>query len=74
MFSTLLYIFLAYILYLVIFRVVIPIWRTTRAVRKAFREAQDLYGPGNMQEHPHQSRPPEPKPKKGDYIEFEEVK
>lgn len=70
------YVFLAYLLYQFVFRLALPIYRTTRQVRKGFRE---------MQERMNQHQQPRPSQhgtrsttsetnKKGDYIDFEEVK
>lgn len=74
----LLYAFLAYILYLLIFRLIIPVYRATRQIKKGFREMQEKmnsqmggespFGPSAPQQ------PTQPQPKKGDYIDFEEVK
>lgn len=69
--------FLAYLAYQVIFKLVIPIYRTTRQVRRTFREMQERMQAQNGEEKPY---PPgthtnAPKDKVGgDYIEFEEVK
>ena len=74
----LLYAFLIYLTYRVIFHFIIPIYRTTKQVKKQFREMHD-----RMEDHITQqqaNRPtsvPEPEVKKqqaGDYIDFEEVK
>ncbi len=70
-----LFAFLAYILYLFIFRLVIPVYMTTRKIKKGFREMQ-----AKMQEQQQgfnqqaKSPNPSPKTKAGDYIDFEEVK
>lgn len=67
-----------YIAYQFIFRLVIPVYRTTREVKKKFREMNS-----RMEEHLKQQQgftnapSPEksaPKEKAGDYIDFEEVK
>lgn len=70
------YLFLAYILYQLVFKFIIPIYRTTRQVKKGFREMQERmndqmaqqqqYGPGAQS-------PKEEKGNLGDYIEFEEI-
>ena len=82
MLTFLFYIFLAYILYQFIFKLVIPVYRTTRQVKKSFRQMQE-----QMNAHARgQGRPPvdetantaytsSPKEKKaGEYIDFEEIK
>jgi hypothetical protein len=71
------YAILLYLLYQFIFKLVIPVYITTKKVKKGFREMQS-----KMQEHmqqqqnnaPQQEQPASPKHKAGDYIEFEEVK
>ena len=78
--SFLFYAFLVYLAWKIIFGLVIPLYRTTRRVKKSFREmqermnqAQSGFGAG-----PVRDRQPEPSPQKGaepgDYIEFEEVR
>jgi hypothetical protein len=74
-FMILVYLILAFLLYKFIFGFVLPVYRTTRQMKRGFRE---------MQERMQQNRPAEPDPrpnsrgkqndKKGDYIDFEEVK
>ena len=75
------YFFLAYMLYQLVFKFIIPIYRTTRQVKRSFRNMQE-----QMNAHAQaQGRPPvdetvnntysQPKEKKtGEYIDFEEVK
>lgn len=70
------YAFLIYIAWKLVFNLIIPVYRTTRQIKKGFREMQD-----QMQQHARQyDRQPEPQkvttPKNGggDYIEFEEIK
>ena len=74
--SVFLYILLAFILYQLIFKFIIPIYRTTRQVKRSFREMKERM-------HGHQTQNgynPTPEPEKqkdnikGDYIDFEEVK
>jgi hypothetical protein len=77
MLNILLYGFLIWFLYNLVFRFIIPIYRTTRQVKKKFREMHQT-----MQEQVHrQEEPVKPAPQKstspkpgGDYIDFEEVK
>ena len=64
-------------LYQFIFNLVIPVYKTTRKIKKGFREMH-----GRMQEQQteqagtQQASPskPEPKAKAGDYIDFEEIR
>jgi hypothetical protein len=70
------YAILLYLLYQFIFKLVIPVYVTTKKVKKSFKDIQS-----KMQEHmqqqnnaPQQEQPASPKHKAGDYIEFEEVK
>ena len=77
MFRILIELFLFYLLYRFIFELVIPIFRTTREVKKKMNEFQQ-----NMNKHAESSRtsstnnekPPVSKPKSDDYIDFEEIK
>lgn len=77
-FRILFYAFLVYLLYKLIFDFIIPVYKTTRQVKKGFNEMQD-----RMQEHMRQQQQPQqsqrsksesPKTNPGDYIEFEELK
>jgi polyhydroxyalkanoate synthesis regulator protein len=66
-----------YIAYQLIFKLVIPVYQTTKEVKKKFSEMQN-----RMQEHMNQQQADNPgvqnikvpNDKMGDYIEFEEVK
>jgi len=64
------YFFLAFMLYQLVFRFILPVYRTTKQVRRSFRDMQNrMNGDGAGQE------PAKPKGKTvGDYIDFEEVK
>lgn len=75
MLAFLFYVFLAYLLYKLVFSFILPLYRTTRRIRKGFRE---------MHERMHQqhtdntrqntaTRKDTNKPKVGEYIDFEEV-
>lgn len=70
------YLFLAYITYQVIFKLVIPIYRTTRQVRRTFRDMQErMQTRSEDQPYGQDTKDTPPKDKVGgDYIEFEEVK
>ncbi len=67
--------FLIYILYKLIFEFIIPVYQSTKKIRKQFGEMhakmqQDM----NAYENRKTTAEPQPKVKKeGDYIEFEEV-
>jgi hypothetical protein len=71
------YLFLAYILYQLIFKFIIPLYRTTRQVKKGFREMQERMNQQMQQQQTYadQSQQPDRNSKSslGDYIEFEEV-
>lgn len=78
MLSYILYALLIWFLYNLIFRFIIPIYRTTRQVKQKFSEMQQ-----NMQDEMKKQQDfseressPKPTPKKaeGDYIDFEEIK
>jgi hypothetical protein len=76
MFSLLFYGFLAYLLYRLVFHFIIPIYRTTKQVKKSFRNMQE-----QMRQHtnpqdqqPGNSQQKQGSTKVGDYIDFEEVK
>ena len=78
MWSFLLYLFLAYTLYQLIFKLVLPIYRTTRQIKKGFREMQERMHGQDQQSNGQQSyssnKAPEKNKRVGDYIDFEEVK
>ena len=78
MLQFLLYAFLAYILYNLIFKFIIPVWRTTRQIKKGFREMQEKMNSQMGGQDPFgQGAPPrqsKPEARKGDYIDFEEIK
>jgi hypothetical protein len=78
-FKFLLYLFLLYVLYKLVVDFAIPIYKTTKRVKKSFREMQqkmqegqngfsDGYPP-SQNEKVKNGQPP-----LGDYIDFEEVK
>jgi hypothetical protein len=68
--------FLIYILYQLIFEFVIPVYQSTKKIRKQFSDLQskmqqDMNAAGKQ----HATARPEPTVKReGDYIEFEEIK
>jgi hypothetical protein len=77
MWSYLFYFFLAYLFYRLVFNFILPIYRTTRQVKKSFREMHEKmngqFGGSNTE-----NRDTQPKQQDstiaGDYIDFEEVK
>jgi len=81
MMKIILYGLLIWFLYNLVFRFIIPVYRTTRQVRKKFREMQDRMqdqqgfnaGAGTNGYTDARSRPSKPQPK-GDYIDFEEIR
>ena len=74
----LLYAFLIYLAYRLIFHFIIPIYKTTRQVKKQFGEMKSRMEDHINQQQANQQAPtPQPETKKqqaGDYIDFEEVK
>jgi hypothetical protein len=75
-FRTIAELFLIYLLYKLIFDFIIPIYESSKKIKKQFGEMQDKMQNdiNNYQNHPKTSST-EPAPKKeGDYIDFEEVK
>jgi hypothetical protein len=78
MWSFLLYLFIAYTLYQLIFKFILPVYRTTRQIKKGFREMQErMQGQGQQpygQGAQPANQPSEKNKVAGDYIDFEEVK
>ena len=77
MFRVLLYIFLVYLLYQFIFNFLVPVVRTTRQVKKGFREMNSKMNDFMKQQNAQSSQTSKPEDKKeqvGDYIDFEEIK
>ena len=72
------YAFLIYLAYRLVFHFIIPIYKTTKQVKKQFREMHGrMEDHLNQQEVNQQTMPPKQEDKKaqaGDYIDFEEVK
>ena len=75
MLKLILYGLLIWFLYNLVFRFIIPIYKTTRQVKQKFREMQEQMNPQQdfTAETPKNERAAE-KVRKGDYIDFEEVK
>lgn len=82
MFKIILYILLAWFLYNLVFRFIIPVYRASRQMRKQFREVQEQFQQAARQQHQsaqaarqqHQSASQPAAKSQGDYIEFEEIK
>lgn len=74
----LLYAFLIYLAYRLVFHFIIPIYKTTRQVKKQFREMHSRMEDHVNQQQPFQqpATPPTENKKQqaGDYIDFEELK
>lgn len=82
-----LYALLAWFLYQLIFKLVIPVYKTTRQIKKGFREMQEKMSFGSAQDAEYQRQQQAytsqknqhagsqtQKAPSGDYIDFEEVK
>jgi len=78
MMKILLYGLLIWLLYNVIFRFIVPIYRTSKQMKAKFREMHDqMQRQANSQQaaSPAAESPKSPSPKSaGDYIDFEEIK
>lgn len=79
MFKYILLILAAVVLYKLIFDLIIPVYRASRDIKKRFRDInQQMHERMNQSQNYEQEAPrfknTETKPKKGDYIDFEEVK
>jgi hypothetical protein len=82
-FSILFYGFLIYLLYRLVFNFIIPIYRTTKQVKKGFREMHERMNQQQQQnqhngadtQSNHQSTSKKPDSSQvGEYIDFEEIK
>lgn len=75
-----LYAFLLYILYVFVFKLVIPVYMASRRFKKGFREMQNKMNEQFQQQQQQYNsasagtKPVTPKAPAGDYIDFEEVK
>ena len=77
--SFLFYAFLVYVLFKLVVNFVIPIYKTTKRVKKSFREMQQKMqeaqnGAADGYPSSHNGKPGEEQKPLGDYIDFEEVK
>jgi uncharacterized protein YneF (UPF0154 family) len=78
-FKILLYAFLIYIAYRFVFGFIIPVYRTMKQVKKQFREMNDRMNEYVQQQEKQfnqtqEQQPQQPQERKGDYVEFEEIK
>ena len=73
-------IFFLWLLYKLIFDFIIPVYNSTRQVRQQMSNIQqrmrDQYDQQQQSQYnaKQQQAPPPPRPDKGDYIDFEEIK
>ncbi len=68
--------FLIYVFYKLIFDFIIPVYQSTKKIKKQFGDIQSKMQ-SDMNAYQNQQKQPQPQPevkKEGDYIEFEEVK
>lgn len=71
------YAFLIFLAYRLVFHLIIPIYKTSKQIKKQFREMNSrMEDHINQQQANQQTADPQPENKKvgGDYIDFEEVK
>jgi hypothetical protein len=73
-----LYALLAWFLYKLVFGFIIPVYKTTRQMKKKFREMHEQAQQEQMKQQGFHTQPGAPQPSSkspsGDYIDFEEVK
>ena len=73
-----LYALLAWFLYNLVFRFIIPVYKTTRQVKKKFREMNDQMQQEQFQQQGFNQQPSpqksSPSQRNEDYIDFEEIK
>ena len=74
MLTYLFYCFLAYVLYNLIFRFIVPIYRTTKQVKRTFRDMQSRMQQKEAPFQPVKEKPVSSAASKGEYIDFEEVR
>ncbi len=71
-----LYGLLVYFAYRLIFDFIVPVYKTTKKLKKGFREMNERMQESQKEQKPFQPPPSQsgPKPSKsGDYIDFEEI-
>jgi predicted Holliday junction resolvase-like endonuclease len=75
-----LYAFLAYLLFVFVFRLVVPVYLASRKIKKGFREMHSRMEEQMRQQQAYQEQQEQPRTttkkeyKAGDYIDFEEMK
>lgn len=77
MLKLLIYIVVGWILYKLVFEFIIPVYNSTKHVRRQVRDMQQHMREQFEQQQQQQAPPQQPSPKpreKGDYIDFEEIK
>lgn len=80
MFKLLFYLFIGWLLYKLVFDFIIPVYRSTKQVRRQMSDMQQhMRNQYQQQQQAQQQSAPRPAPAqkvadKGDYIDFEEVK
>ena len=73
--SFLFFAFLAYLLFRLVFNFIIPIYKTTKKVKRTFREMNERMNQQSSNTAPPRNNPSSSKKSpSGDYIDFEEVK
>ena len=77
MLSFIFFAFIAYLVFRLVFDFVLPVYRTTRQVKKSFREMhqkmqEQQNGPSNASQQARSTK--KKKEPSGDYLDFEEVK
>lgn len=75
-FETAAELFLLYLLYKFIFDFIIPVYESSKRIKKQFGEMQEKMQ-NDMRTYQNQQKPQQPEPaskKDGDYIDFEEIK
>ena len=68
------YAIVSYLLYKLVFDVILPVRKTTKAMRNQFREAQERMNDAQRQQQPGNAPKPEKQQQAGDYIDFEEIR
>ena len=68
--------FIIYVFYKLIFDFIIPVYQSTKKIKKQFGDIQSKMQ-SDMNAYQNKQTPPQPEPKQqidGDYIDYEEVK
>ena len=75
-FETAAELFLLWLIYKFIFDFIIPVYESSKRIKKQFGEMQEKMQ-NDMKNYQNQQKPPQPETtskKEGDYIDFEEIK